>query len=138
MGAWIYLRHYLNLRILFSIFTEFRTVGPFELNWETEQYKCTLAQGIAFTLLASLQALNLFWLFCISRIAYRFIAENDLDDDRSEYEESEAEEIERKREAKALTEKSEATPLLANGVSNGTAALSNGAAAMASKRKGGR
>jgi acyl-CoA-dependent ceramide synthase len=128
----------LNLRILVSIFSEFETVGPFELNWETEQYKCRLAQGIAFSLLASLQALNLFWLFCIMRIAYRFIAENDLDDDRSEYEESEAEELERKQAANALTEKSETTPLLMNGNGNGTPTRSNGAATTQSKRQGAR
>jgi acyl-CoA-dependent ceramide synthase len=37
--VWVYARHYLNLRILYSILTEFRTVGPFFLNWETGYYK---------------------------------------------------------------------------------------------------
>ena len=115
MVVWIYLRHYLNLRILYSLFTEFRTVGPFELNWETGQYKCLLSQVITGSLLASLQALNLFWLFFIVRIAYRFVFNQGLEDDRSEAEESEPED----EEVKALAAKDESTPLL-NG--NGKAA----------------
>lgn len=82
--VWIYLRHVVNLRILWSLFTEFRTVGPFELDWATEQYKCWISQYITTALLASLQALNLFWLFYIIRIAYRFVRDSTADDDRSE------------------------------------------------------
>lgn len=130
MVVWIYLRHYLNLRILWSLFTEFRTVGPFELNWETGQYKCLLSQVITSSLLASLQALNLFWLFFIVRIAYRFVFNQGLEDDRSEAE-SEPEED----EVKALAAKDESTPLL-NG--NGKAAANGSLKARsngASKKK---
>jgi acyl-CoA-dependent ceramide synthase len=91
MVVWIYLRHYLNLRILFSLFTEFQTVGPYEMNWETGQYKCPLSFWITLTLLSSLQSLNLFWLFFILRIAYRFVLRGVATDDRSDAEESEAE-----------------------------------------------
>lgn len=93
MCVWIYLRHYLNLRILFSLFTEFKTVGPYEAspNWETGQFKCPLAFVITLSLLSALQALNLFWLFFILRIAYRFAFLNVLADERSEDEGSEAE-----------------------------------------------
>lgn len=93
MCAWVYLRHYLNLRILISLFTEFKTVGPYELNWETQQYKCTLSFVITLSLLSSLQALNLFWLFFILRIAYRFAVHNVAKDDRSDVDESELEEL---------------------------------------------
>lgn len=86
---WIYLRHYLNLRILYSEFNEFKTVGPYELNWETEQYKCWLSHYISTALLGSLQALNLFWLFYILRIAYRFVWSNVAKDDRSDDDEVE-------------------------------------------------
>ncbi|EAQ91081.1 hypothetical protein CHGG_03016 [Chaetomium globosum CBS 148.51] len=92
MCVWIYLRHYLNLRILFSLFTEFKTVGPYGVNWETQQYKGTLSFVITLALLSSLQALNLFWLFFILRIAYRFAVHNVAKDDRSDAEESELEE----------------------------------------------
>lgn len=83
-AVWIYFRHYINLQILWSILTEFRTVGPYELNWETQQYKCLLSQVITFSLLAALQALNLFWLYCILRIAHRLAVHNIAQDDRSE------------------------------------------------------
>ncbi|KAF2126700.1 LAG1-domain-containing protein [Dothidotthia symphoricarpi CBS 119687] len=86
MCAWGYLRHYINLKILYSFTTEFRTVGPYELNWETQQYKCPLSLAIGGGLLVALQAVNLFWWFFICRIAYRFVLFKTADDDRSEYE----------------------------------------------------
>lgn len=103
MCVWGYLRHFINLKILYSILTEFRTVGPFDLNWITQQYKCWISQYITFALLAALQAVNLFWWFFICRIAYRFIVFKDADDDRSEYEPSE-EEAEERRERRGETE----------------------------------
>ena len=117
IGMWIYLRHYINLRILYSILTEFRTVGPYELDWETQQYKCPLSNVIAFGLLAALQGLNLFWLYCLMRSAYRFVFYGIAKDDRSEAEESELEEMMHKKEdaAKVLPDKTEALPLLNNG-----------------------
>jgi acyl-CoA-dependent ceramide synthase len=91
IGAWVYLRHVLNLRILYSLLTEFRTVGPYELNWETQQYKCWVSNIITFGLLACLQCLNLFWLYCLLRSALRFLITGDKKDDRSEPDESEIE-----------------------------------------------
>lgn len=109
------MRHYLNLRILYSLFTEFRTVGPYELDWAGGQFKCWISQLISGTLLSCLQALNLFWLFFIIRIAFRFIWVGEAKDDRSDDEESEV-------EAEDEVAGSEKTPLLqANG-----AAASNG------------
>ncbi|OOQ83115.1 Sphingosine N-acyltransferase lac1 [Penicillium brasilianum] len=92
VGTWIYLRHYLNLRILWSLLTEFRTVGPYELNWETQQYKCWISNIITFALLAMLQSLNLFWLYCLLRSAWKFISTGEKKDDRSE-DESQGEEV---------------------------------------------
>ncbi|KAI1455962.1 longevity assurance proteins LAG1/LAC1 [Annulohypoxylon moriforme] len=86
---WTYLRHYINLRILYSILTEFSTVGPYSINWETQQYKGLISQVITFALLAALQLLNLFWLYCLLRNAYRFIFLGIAKDDRSEDEEPE-------------------------------------------------
>ncbi|KAL4863994.1 hypothetical protein BDV12DRAFT_189273 [Aspergillus spectabilis] len=82
--VWIYLRHVLNLKFLWAVLTEFRTVGPFELNWETQQYKCWISQYITFALLASLQAVNLFWLFLILRILKNYIFTNVTKDERSD------------------------------------------------------
>lgn len=93
---WIYLRHYINLRILYATLTEFRTVGPYELNWETQQYKCWISQIITFALLFSLQAVNLFWLFLILRIAKNYAFSNIREDERSDNEESEDEPVEEK------------------------------------------
>lgn len=111
------MRHYLNLRILFSLLTEFQTVGPYELNWETQQYKCWISNIITFGLLAALQTLNLFWLFCLLRVVYRYFVHNIAGDVRSEAEESEIEAVERKTE----TRKVEPLALLnGNGVAKAT------------------
>lgn len=92
VGIWIYCRHYLNLKILWAVLTEFRTVGPFELNWETQQYKCWISQYITFALLASLQAVNLFWLFLILRILKNYLFNSIRKDERSDDEDTEEEE----------------------------------------------
>ncbi|KAG8417041.1 sphingosine N-acyltransferase lag1 [Metarhizium acridum] len=93
IGIWTYLRHYQNLRILYSLLGEFQTVGPYVLNWQTQQYKCWISSVITFTLLAFIQALYLFWLFCLLRIGYRYIVHNIARDGRSEAEASEAEQM---------------------------------------------
>jgi len=115
IGVWVYLRHYINLRILWCVCTTFATVGPFELNWETEQYKCWIAQAIAFTLLASLQAVNLFWLFLILRIAWRILASSVIADERSDDEDDENASEDEQRE-KVLESRDKQTPaVLLNG-----------------------
>jgi very-long-chain ceramide synthase len=86
------MRHYINLILLYATFTDFRTVGPFVLNWETGEYKSPLAQGIAFTLLSSLQAVNLFWLFLILRIGKNYVFNSVKADERSDNEEDDEEE----------------------------------------------
>lgn len=87
--VWTYLRHYLNLRILASMLpgAEFSTVGPYTLDWAAGQYKGPLANGIAFGMLAALQALNVFWLYCLLRSAYRLAFLGIAKDDRSDAEE---------------------------------------------------
>ena len=87
------MRHYINLTIIYATLTTFRTVGPFELNWDTQQYKCWISQYITFTLLASLQALNLFWLYLIFRIAYRILFGEEAKDVREEGEDTEDEAV---------------------------------------------
>jgi very-long-chain ceramide synthase len=127
IGIWIYLRHWINLRILWATLTEFRTVGPFELNWETQQYKCWISQYITFALLACLQAVNLFWLFLILRIAKNFVftsvgKDERSDDEDEDEEEDQAEEgaVDSKDAKRKLEEKrgmkSDKPVLLVNGV----------------------
>lgn len=72
--------------------SQFASVGPYELNWDTQQYKCWIAQWITCGLLVALQSVNLFWLFFIVRIAYRFVLTDQAVDERSEAE-SEDEEV---------------------------------------------
>lgn len=86
MTVWIYLRHYINLCVIWSIVSphgEWVTTAPHTIDWEKEHYKGMLARVIAGSLLAGLQALNLFWLYHILRIVYRFVMYNDAEDDRS-------------------------------------------------------
>jgi acyl-CoA-dependent ceramide synthase len=117
MCVWFYMRHYLNLRILYSILTEFATIGPYELNWETQQYKCWLAQIITFGLLSALQAVNMFWGFLVVRIAYRMVVLKVAEDERSEYETDEEEEMERQKLIQE--DKEEEMNGKANGLVNG-------------------
>jgi acyl-CoA-dependent ceramide synthase len=81
--------------------TEFKTIGPYDLNWETQQYKCWISQAITFALLASLQCLNLFWLYYLMRSSWKFLAYGEKKDDRSEAEESEMENMMQKQPMKA-------------------------------------
>lgn len=85
------MRHYLNLRILWAVLTEFATVGPYDLDWATQQYKCWISQVITFLLLAGLQALNLFWLFFILRILWKYAVTSVPEDELSDHEEGEDE-----------------------------------------------
>jgi acyl-CoA-dependent ceramide synthase len=66
---------------------QFATVGPYTLDWVTQQYKCWISQWITFALLAALQAVNLFWLFLIMRIMWRVARSfgEVREDERSEY-----------------------------------------------------
>lgn len=92
--VWIYFRHFINLKILWSVLTEFKTVGEWELNWDTQQYKCWISQPIVFFLIFALQLVNLFWLFLIFRILYRYIYGGVAKDERSDDEDEEEEEEE--------------------------------------------
>ncbi len=87
---WIYLRHFINGKILWSILTEFKEIGVYELNWEREEYKCWISQIITFSLLFGLFSINCLWLFLIIRIAARIAISGQRKDDRSD-EESENE-----------------------------------------------
>lgn len=72
--SWIYCRHYINIVILKSVVTEMNTVGPWgTLDWEAGMFKGPLAQKTTFLLLGSLQAVNLFWLYLIFKIARRYV-----------------------------------------------------------------
>lgn len=99
--CWVYLRHYINLKILWSVLTEFRTEGNYVLNFATQQYKCWISLPIVFVLIAALQLVNLYWLALIIRILYRLLWKGIQKDERSESE-SDEDEIEEKEEDKKV------------------------------------
>ena len=101
IGVWVYLRHYINLKILWSVLTEFRSVGDFTLNWDTQQYKCWISQPITFFLIFALQLVNIYWLVLICRILYRYIFAGVAKDERSDDEDEDEEcEVDEKLEGK--------------------------------------
>lgn len=91
VGVWVYLRHYINIRILWAVMTEFKTVGDYTLNWDTQQYKCYISQPLVFTLIFALQLVNAYWLFLICRILKRYIVVGVPEDERSDDESEESE-----------------------------------------------
>ncbi|ORY76034.1 TLC domain-domain-containing protein [Protomyces lactucae-debilis] len=100
IGVWFYTRLYLSAIILWSVLTEFETVGPWEIDWEKEHYKCWISQYVTFGLLFMILLLNIYWSFLIARIAYRFILSNEAKDERSD-DEDEAEQeapVQKKRQ----------------------------------------
>ncbi|KAF3177015.1 hypothetical protein TWF106_001632 [Orbilia oligospora] len=82
--SWVYLRHYHNLWILWSVFYELPYVGEYYLDWDEPHYKCGLAKLVISTLLSALQLVNIFWLYCVLRVAYRYVFKAELADVRSE------------------------------------------------------
>ena len=101
MLIWGYLRHFVNLRIIYSLLpfslgfgtpNQFATVGPYELNWETEQYKCWISHAVTLVLLAVLQSVNLFWFYLILKILVRYFRTGEEKDERSDDEAEEEEE----------------------------------------------
>jgi acyl-CoA-dependent ceramide synthase len=122
------MRHYLNLRIIWSEFNEFKTVGPYELDWLAEQYKCWISHVLSTALLAALQALNLFWLYYILRIAHRYVFLNVHEDDRSDDDDKEFDEEQRAEAlARAAEDAAAALPrVVLNGNGNGNGAQAAG------------
>lgn len=120
LAVWAYTRHYLNLRIIYSVgltsSSTFATVGPFELNWETQQYKCWISQYITFGLMITLQAVNIFWFFLLLRIAKRIVIDHIEEDPREEGEsDDENEATEETSMIEQTPEKIGAPKLLING-----------------------
>lgn len=112
-----------------SEFNEFKTVGPYELDWAAGQFKCWISHYISTALLGSLQALNLFWLYYILRIAYRFVFYNVAQDDRSDVSDTELAAEEKKERHHGQKMNGSATPTLTvNGKALGpkTDKLANG------------
>lgn len=96
--VWVYTRHYLNIKILWSILTEFKTVGPYIYDIPIGQFKCWISQSITFTLLLGLQLVNMYWLFLILRIMVRYVLAGEQKDERSDDEDDDEESPEKVEE----------------------------------------
>ncbi|KAJ7368394.1 longevity assurance proteins LAG1/LAC1 [Mycena albidolilacea] len=83
---WTYFRHYLNLVILWSVWTEFDLIPEFSKQWVWAEgtYLVGWMQYQVFIPIMLLQCINLFWYFLILRILVRTILISETDDDRSD------------------------------------------------------
>ncbi|KZT62224.1 longevity assurance proteins LAG1/LAC1 [Calocera cornea HHB12733] len=86
---WTYMRHFLNWRILWSVWTEFDLVAPQHRYWDppTGAYLAPWMRYQIFAPIALLQVLMFFWSFLMWRILYRAVFVNVIADDRSDDEE---------------------------------------------------
>jgi len=83
---WTYFRHWLNLRILWSVWTEFdlipasaRFFRPLDGVWMADWMRYQM-----FIPILLLQFLNLFWWYLLWRIMYRALFGGEITDDRSD------------------------------------------------------
>ncbi|KAJ7668042.1 TLC domain-containing protein [Mycena rosella] len=100
--VWTYFRHYLSLRILWSVWTEFELIPEHTRQWAPVEgiYFVWWMKHQMFGALALLQALNLFWYYLIIRVAVRTIATSTTEDDRSDDEGDDEEDEEEPAEKK--------------------------------------
>ncbi|GAA5892554.1 hypothetical protein JCM8208_005849 [Rhodotorula glutinis] len=118
---WTYMRHYLNLRILWSVWTEFDLIPERYRSWTTEGNAWWLWEGLGtgavpkwmrlqiFAPILALQLVNAFWTYLILRILVRILSGKNARDVREEDEDAqdarelaelEAKEKEREKRAK--------------------------------------
>ncbi|KAL0949463.1 hypothetical protein HGRIS_009517 [Hohenbuehelia grisea] len=84
--VWTYFRHYLNLVILYSVWTEFNLIPEASNQWKPENgvWLAGWMRYQIFIPLALLQLLNLFWYFLILRILVRAVITAEATDERSD------------------------------------------------------
>ncbi|KAF6762310.1 longevity assurance proteins LAG1 LAC1 [Ephemerocybe angulata] len=85
---WSYFRHYLNLKILYSVWFESSDVPKSSKvwNWSTGAYLPSWMPYAIWVSIAALQVLNLIWYRLICKILIRAIMTKEADDDRSDSE----------------------------------------------------
>ncbi|KIJ20248.1 hypothetical protein PAXINDRAFT_160852 [Paxillus involutus ATCC 200175] len=83
---WTYFRHYLNIIILWSVWTEFDLIDETNRVWypETGAWLVWWMKYQIFAPIFLLQILNLFWYYFIWRIALRSLKPSTMTDDRSD------------------------------------------------------
>ncbi|CCK68328.1 TLC domain-containing protein KNAG_0A06730 [Huiozyma naganishii CBS 8797] len=108
--VWAYLRHYVNIKILWSVLTEFRSVGNYTLNFATQQYKCWISLPIVFTLIGALQAVQLLWFFLILRVLYRIVRSSVYEDIRSASDSDDEDSLGTDEDSSATTSPAQSVP----------------------------
>ncbi|TFY75026.1 hypothetical protein EWM64_g8983 [Hericium alpestre] len=101
LGVWTYFRHYLNLVMLYSVYTQFESVPESAKRWSPADgvWMAKWMKWQIFTPILLLQMLNLFWYFLILRILWRALtAPTKVTDDRSDDEDEAEEEDEKKKD----------------------------------------
>jgi len=86
-AVWTYFRHYLNIRILWSVWYELLPLIPDhakQWNWSMGVYMAPWMRYQVFIPLVLLQFLNLFWYYLMVRILYRAVFSEQFSDDRSD------------------------------------------------------
>jgi acyl-CoA-dependent ceramide synthase len=98
LGVWTYFRHYLNIMMLWSVWTEFELVDEAARVWapETGAFLAPWMQNQIFIPMLLLQMLNLFWYYFILRIALRSLNPSTMTDDRSDDEDDDEDEADDK------------------------------------------
>ncbi|EJD53612.1 longevity assurance proteins LAG1/LAC1 [Auricularia subglabra TFB-10046 SS5] len=84
--VWSYTRHYLNLYLLYSVWTEFDEIPQWAQRWSPEEgvWMVWWMKYQIWTPIFLLQIVNLFWYFRIWRILLRALFSSELADERSD------------------------------------------------------
>ncbi|TFK55939.1 longevity assurance proteins LAG1/LAC1 [Heliocybe sulcata] len=83
---WTYFRHYLNLVMLWSVYSEFDLIPESAKYWDPPRgvWMVWWMKWQIFAPILLLQLLNLFWYYLVLRIIYRAIVERGITDVRSD------------------------------------------------------
>jgi acyl-CoA-dependent ceramide synthase len=84
--VWSYTRHYLNIVMLYSVWTEFDKIPEWTRSWNppTGAWMAPWMKYQIFVPILLIQLLNIFWYFLIWRILLRALFSSKLDDERSD------------------------------------------------------
>ncbi|KAG9006037.1 hypothetical protein FRB94_001018 [Tulasnella sp. JGI-2019a] len=85
--VWTYMRHYLNLYFLYSVYYDFDLIPLWAQRWSPREgvWMAGWMRWQIFTPLFLLQLVNLFWYFLILRIGYRALTKKkELADERED------------------------------------------------------
>ncbi|KAG6911187.1 hypothetical protein DXG01_003054 [Tephrocybe rancida] len=85
-GIWSYFRHYLNLKILWSVWYEIPLMPDSAKVWDGTRgvYFASWMPNQVFLPIALLQCINLFWYYLMCRILWRSIMTSKTEDSRSD------------------------------------------------------